>query len=290
MKKNKNIARIAAVQWEQKPFPALSDFLAEANDKLRIAAAYGADFVLFPEHWSWSIQSVCRFETPNEALRHLASLTEKIVEEISIKSRQLGLRIVAGTLPMERDGQLFNACFGCWPDRTEPLVYEKLHLTPWEKAAGFSAGDRLAVWDSPFGPVAPAICYDVEFPESVRLAALQGARLFFVPFQTDNEPGYWRVRHCSAARAIENEAFVVLAGSAGCPLGNPIMDTNWSQSCALSPSDLWFAQRGAVRAAQPNLPEMLIVDLDFGLLDRLKNEGAVRTLADRRTDVYRLSQ
>jgi predicted amidohydrolase len=52
------------------------------------------------------------------------------------------------------------------------------------------------------------ICYDVEFPELSRLMADEGMNILFVPFLTDTQNGYTRVKHCAQARAIENECYV----------------------------------------------------------------------------------
>jgi predicted amidohydrolase len=59
------------------------------------------------------------------------------------------------------------------------------------------------------------ICYDVEFPELSRLMADQGMNILFVPFLTDTQNGYTRVKHCAQARAIENECYVAIAGCVG---------------------------------------------------------------------------
>jgi predicted amidohydrolase len=48
----------------------------------------------------------------------------------------------------------------------------------------------------------------VEFPELSRLMADQGMNILFVPFLTDTQNGYTRVKHCAQARAIENECYV----------------------------------------------------------------------------------
>ena len=46
------------------------------------------------------------------------------------------------------------------------------------------------------------ICYDCEFPEIVRLLAMQGMQLIFIPFLTDTQNAYSSVKHCVQARAI----------------------------------------------------------------------------------------
>ena len=45
--------------------------------------------------------------------------------------------------------------------------------------------------------------------------ASEGMQILFVPFLTDTQNAYSRVQVCAHARAIENECFVVIAGSVG---------------------------------------------------------------------------
>jgi predicted amidohydrolase len=42
-----------------------------------------------------------------------------------------------------------------------------------------------------------------------------GMNILFVPFLTDTQNGYTRVKHCAQARAIENECYVAIAGCVG---------------------------------------------------------------------------
>ena len=58
------------------------------------------------------------------------------------------------------------------------------------------------------------ICYDVEFPELSRLMADQGMQILFVPFLTDTQNAYFRVRVCAQARAIENDGYECVRRSA----------------------------------------------------------------------------
>jgi len=48
-----------------------------------------------------------------------------------------------------------------------------------------------------------------------RLLADEGMDILLVPFLTDTQNGYSRVRNCAQARAIENECYVAIAGSVG---------------------------------------------------------------------------
>jgi predicted amidohydrolase len=63
------------------------------------------------------------------------------------------------------------------------------------------------------------ICYDIQFLELARKLADGGAERIVVPSLTDIR-GYWRVRYCAQARAIENQIFTCvspLVGNLGIP-------------------------------------------------------------------------
>ena len=56
-----------------------------------------------------------------------------------------------------------------------------------------SPGADPGVFDTPWGRIGVAICYDVEFPEICRAAAHAGATILVVPFYTDDRQGFIRV-------------------------------------------------------------------------------------------------
>ena len=109
------------------------------------------------------------------------------------------------------------------------------------------------------------ICYDVEFPELSRLMADQGMQILFVPFLTDTQNAYSRVRVCAQARAIENECFVVIAGCVGNLPRVHNMDIQYAQSGVFTPCDFAFPTDGKRAEATPNTEMILVsdVDLDF---------------------------
>src|SRR5690606_3319129 len=114
----------------------------------------------------------------------------------------------------------------------------KVHITPNERSYwGMTGGDRIAVFKTDVAKIGILICYDVEFPELPRLLADEGMQILFVPFLTDTQNGYNRVRYCAQARAIENECYVVTAGSVGNLPKVKNMDIQYAQSGIFSPSD-----------------------------------------------------
>ena len=91
-----------------------------------------------------------------------------------------GTVIVGGFCELGGDGALYNSA--AVVDASGTLaVYRKAHLWDAEKLV-FTPGDAPPpVVDLPFGAVAVMICYDLEFPEWVRLAVLGGGSLIAAP-------------------------------------------------------------------------------------------------------------
>ena len=116
----------------------------------------------------------------------------------------------------------------------------------------------------------------------------QGMQILFVPFLTDTQNGYSRVRVCAQARAIENECFVVIAGSVGNLPRVHNMDIQYAQSGVFTPCDFAFRPMASVRRQPPNTEMILVSDVDLDLLNELHTYGSVRNLRDRRHDLYEL--
>ena len=133
-------------------------------------------------------------------------------------------------------------------------MYEKLHVTPDEiKSWGLNGGKLLNTFDTDCAKIGVLICYDVEFPELSRLMADQGMQILFVPFLTDTQNAYSRVRVCAQARAIENECFVVIAGSVGNLPRVHNMDINMPNRVCLPHATLLFqrTERGRRQLLTP---------------------------------------
>ncbi len=144
----------------------------------------------------------------------------------------------------------------------------------------------VQTFDTDCARIGVLICYDVEFPELSRIMADQGMQILFVPFLTDTQNGYSRVRVCAQARAIENECFVAIAGSVGNLPRVHNMDIQYAQSGVFTPCDFAFPTDGKRAEATPNTEMILVSDVDLDLLNELHTYGSVRNLRDRRHDLY----
>jgi predicted amidohydrolase len=224
-----------------------------------------------------------------EAMRSLAQYTPELKKRFRELAIKYNVNIITGSVPSIEDGFLQNVGFLCHRNG-QIEQYEKIHITPDEaKFWGIRGGKTLKVYDTDAGKIGILICYDVEFPELPRLLADQGMQILFVPFLTDTQNAYNRVRYCSQARAIENECFVAITGCIGNLPKVENMDIQYSQSAVFTPCDFSFPSNGIKSEATANTEMILIADVDLSLLDDLHAYGSVRNLKDRRTDFYDLS-
>jgi predicted amidohydrolase len=193
-------------------------------------------------------------------------------------------------MPEIQNDRLYNVGYLCKRDGSVER-FEKLHVTPDEaKVWGMEGGKHLKVYDTDCGKIGILICYDVEFPELSRILAELGMDILFVPFLTDTQNGYSRVRNCAQARAIENECYVAIAGSVGNLPKVHNMDIQYAQSMVFTPCDFAFPANGIKAEATPNTEMILIADVDIDLLRELNQLGSVRNLNDRRKDLYELKK
>jgi predicted amidohydrolase len=266
-------------------FASAQDFLRQAEASVASLASYGCDVVLFPEFFGAPLLGLTPVATL-PAMRTLAAQTPEFVAAFSAMARQHHINIIAGSMPQLDGAELYNVAWLCQRDGGQHVQY-KLHPTPGEKRDWqMQGGSRLAVFDTDFGRIGILICYDVEFPELARLLAAQGMDILFVPFWTDSQYGYQRVRFCAQARAIENECYVVLAGSTGALPEVQSLDAQYAQSAIFTPSDYGFPHDAVALEATPNVETTLVADLDLHKLAPLRHSGSVRNGADRRRDLY----
>lgn len=284
----RSFVRLGVVQLQMRSTPDIQSFFDQIEFFIEAVSGYQSDFICFPEYVNAPLMAPFNADGAAGAIRKLAGLTEEIREFFGAKAVEYNINIITGTMPLYRDNLLYNVTYLCRRDGSYEEQY-KIHITPSEeKDWGMVGGDRVRVFDTDAGRIAMLICYDVEFPELGRILAEQGVQILFVPFCTDTSPGYHRVRYCAQARAIENECYVVVAGSVGNLPKVTNMDIQYAQSAVFSPSDFAFPSRAIVSEATTNTETTLIADVDLHDLTNLHNYGSVRNLQQRRSDLYRL--
>lgn len=289
-KSKKKVIRLGLVQWQMRPYKDLDELLQQVEYFVDAVSGYRSDFALFPEFFNAPLMAENNHMSEPAAIRELAKHTEAIVARFSELSISYNINIISGSMPEMVGDLLYNVGYLCKRDGTVER-YEKLHVTPDEaKVWGMQGGHGIQAFDTDCGKVGILICYDSEFPELSRILADEGMDILFVPFLTDTQNGYSRVRHCAQARAIENECYVAIAGSVGNLPNVHNMDIQFAQSMVFTPCDFAFPSNGVKAEATPNTEMILIADVDLDLLRELNRFGSVRNLKDRRKDIFSLEK
>lgn len=284
----KKIVRIGVVQWQMRPYKNMKELLQQAEYFVDALSGYKSDFALFPEFFNAPLMAEYNHLSEPDAIRELAKYTEDITQAMAKLAISYNINIITGSMPELVNNNLFNVGYLCKRDGNIER-FEKLHVTPDErKIWALQGGSGLKTFDTDCGKIGILICYDVEFPELSRLLAEDGMEMLFVPFLTDTQNGYSRVQNCAQARAIENECYVVIAGSVGNLPKVHNMDIQYAQSMVFTPCDFQFPTNGIKAEATPNTEMILIADVDLDLLRELRNHGSVMNMADRRKDIYNL--
>ena len=286
----KDWVRVATVQFQQRAVANFEEFISNIEYFVDVVSDYKSDFVVFPELFTLQLLA---FEEkrlgPAEAIERLTKWTEPFVSALRDMALSYNINIIGGSHPTKiSDDEIRNIAYVFLRDGTVH-TQEKIHPTPNERNWwNIKGGDQIRAIDTDCGPIGVLVCYDSEFPELTRRLADEGAKLFFVPFCTDNRQGYLRVRYCCQARAIENQCYVVMSGNVGNLPGVENMDVQYAQSCILTPCDFPFARDGIAAETTENVETIAVADLDLSDLDWARRNGTVRNLRDRRFDLYRL--
>ncbi|WP_223703028.1 carbon-nitrogen hydrolase family protein [Sutcliffiella deserti] len=277
--------RASAVQYHLHTISSFEEFADQVVHYVKSAAEFDADFVLFPEFLTTQLLSF-PVEGKKQTIQDLPSYTESYYELFCDLAMSSGLHIIGGTHVIEKEGKLYNAAHLFYPDG-RISIQTKLHLTPTEvEEWNITPGEGLQVFETDKGTIAMLTCYDIEFPEVVRLVKAMGADVVFCPSCTDDRHGFHRVRYTCHARTIENQIYVVTTGTVGSLPTVDFMRGNTGQGAIISPNDVPFPPGGIVVEGELNQDMVVTGDLDIALLEKVRQSGSVTTWRDRRSDLY----
>ncbi|MHC8516062.1 carbon-nitrogen hydrolase family protein [Sporosarcina sp. ITBMC105] len=278
--------RVSAVQYHLHSIRSFEEFANQCEHYIRNAQEYEAEFVLFPEFFTTQLLSIGDGNGRAMGIEALPGFTEQYLQLFIRLATHYNMHIVGGTHVIQREGRLYNVAHLFYPDGTIG-EQAKLHITPFEiEGWNMAAGDELKVFDTAKGRIAILTCYDIEFPEIVRMVKAAGADVIFCPSCTDDRHGFHRVRYTSHARAIENQVYVVLTGTVGSLPTVDLMRANFGQAAIITPNDIPFPPKGLAAEGELNNDMLVTADLDLSLLYEVREKGSVTTWRDRRTDLY----
>lgn len=183
----KRTVTVAATQFACEPDRHVN--LAKAERVVRAAQARGAQVILLQE----------LFETPyfckDHDLRHFELALPIADNPAVVRMQELAaeLQVVLPVSVFERAGNaFFNSVAMIDADGRLLGVYRKSHIPEspgYHEKFFFSPGDTgFRVWQTRYGAIGTAICWDQWFPESARAMALLGAELLLFPTAIGSEP------------------------------------------------------------------------------------------------------
>jgi predicted amidohydrolase len=225
-------------------------------------AEQGADVLVVPEMFTTG------YDITREDTHRLAEPSDgPTAEQIAALTMRTGVAVAYGYPERDADGTVYNAA-QLIADGEVVVRHRKMHLFADLDRTRFAAGDAPpAVTDFRGRRVALLICYDVEFPESVRAAAVRGADVVLVP--TANMVGYEIVsRILVPARAYENGVHVAYANYCG------------------SEGDQHYAGLSVICGPDGVAHMLPAADEDLLVAEVRNVEGLPPYLADRRADLF----
>lgn len=265
--------KVSLLQIKTAPTP--EENIVKIKEMLKQAKAEGADIAILPE------MCCCPYE--NSAFVQFAMPDNSpFLTELAKTAKELGLYLVAGSIPLAWEGKIYNASF-VYNNQGECIAkHRKTHLFDINVKGGqyfmesdtFTAGKDVTTFQTPWGKFGLIICYDIRFPELSRLLALEGVQAIFVPaaFNMTTGPAHWELSF--RMRALDNQVFMV-----GCAPARDMASsyTTWGHSIVTNP---W----GNVVAQMDETEGILTVELDLGRVETVRQQ--LPLLQHRRTDLY----
>lgn len=254
------------------------DTVLKAERMVHDAAQNGADFICLPEMWN------CPYS--KEYFRKYAVLGhENAVEAMSRWARKNHIYLVGGSVPEVSDGKLYNTCFVFDRDGKIIAKHRKVHLfdvdlpgARFMESHTFTAGDEITVFETEYGKMGAAVCFDVRFIELFRTMAMRGAKAVFLPAQFGTATGSRHWELLLRARAVDNEIFVIGAAAARYEGFNYEC---WGHSTVCDPM-------GTVIADCDEKEQILYCDIDLSRVDEVRSQ--LPTVTALRRDVYTVSE
>jgi predicted amidohydrolase len=240
------------------------------------AAGKGAQVVVFPEC------SLTGYVLTAEEAQELAQpVPGPLTDELVAAAQERGAYVVVGMIERALAGQLYNAAVLIGPEGIAGK-YHKTHLPCLGVDRFLAEGDELSgPFSTQAGELGMLICYDLRFPEAVRVLSLNGAQVILLPTAWPERASLYP-DFINQSRSEENRVFIVAANHVGAERGVRYL----GRSIITDPA-------GAVMCeAETAGEQILYADLDLALSSSKQivvkeGEYELDLFQDRRPDLYR---
>ena len=250
----------------------LEETMTKAHRMVTEATRSGAEIVALPEMFN------CPYD--RAYFKRFAALGhEAAVSAMSSWARELGILLVGGSVPETEGDQIYNTCFVFDQQGRQIARHRKVHLFDvdlpgmrFKESNTFTPGEDITVFDTEYGRMGCAVCFDVRFPELFRTEMLRGSLVqFLVAEWTEEKVLVWDIMNRS--RAIENLCYLSCTSP-----GGVIDGVQYSGHSAV------YGPLGECLALGGRDEEIVTADLDVSHI--LATRRAMDVYRDRRPDVY----
>ncbi|WP_432992055.1 carbon-nitrogen hydrolase family protein [Dactylosporangium sp. CA-233914] len=250
--------------------------LERAIDAIGRAGSAGHELLVFPE----CALSGYMVDSRAEAERQAIAVGDRRVAHLVEACRQASVIAVVGFLESAGD-VLYNAAVTLGPDGILG-IYRKQHLPllGLDRFVAPGLGKDPRVVPTPIGNIGVMICFDLRFPESARVLALQGADIIAMPTAWPRSATFL-AEHVTRVRALENLVYLAVADRADEENGVAFL----GRSQVVSPAGEVLVDAGdaegifgaGVDLAQARTKKLVIIP----------DEYEVAVFAERKPDLYR---
>ena len=199
-----------------------------------------------------------------------------IVLQLQNLAKKYKIHIIAG-LSEQSDNKVFNAIASIDIQGKVSAKYHKTHLVsvePMVEHKHLSRGNELIVANVHNHLAGFMTCYEVRFPEIARCLTLAGATIIFLPAAFPQS----RIQHWEtlvAARAIENQVFVVAANRVG--KDGPGLEFGGTSMIVTPYGEI-------ITHTSKNEETLVSADIDFGVIAEAR--AKMDLLKDRQPELY----
>lgn len=201
-------------------------------------------------------------------------------------ARDNSVYLIGGSIP-ERDEQnkLYNTCAVFDPTGTLVAKHRKMHLfdidipgkVTFKESTNLTAGNDLTTFDTPYGKIGVAICYDLRFAELAGLYQQAGCSMLVYPgaFNMTTGPAHWEL--LIRGRSVDNQLYV--AGV------SPARDTS-ADYTAYGCSMVSSPYGEIVARADGGDEQIVYAEVSTALIDETRTN--LPYLSQKRDDLYEL--
>ena len=235
------------------------------------AKEQGADLAIFPE------LSLTGYVVRDQFYELAETIPGPTVEKVEALAKKTGMHVIFGMpeLSEKTRATVFNTAVFVGP---KGLIgkYRKMYLpthSVFEEKRYFRPGYQTAAFQTDLGNIGLCICYDLFFPEVLRLIRLKGAQLIVcISASPAVRRSYFEILTC--ARALENTAYLAYVNLAGVEDGLQF----WGGSRLVSPTGDLIAK------AKYDEEDFVTCEVDYS--DLRTAETFIPTLKDLRPELF----